>query len=112
MKRQTHYAPVSEALKKLKQQGFTVDFNLEENCIVCHGEKYDPADFTIVDVYRYEGESDPGDSAAVYALENNDGTKRGILVTNYGANIDTVTAETLKRIRKKKPDEPGVEILK
>jgi hypothetical protein len=104
MERDFHYATVSEAIDQLRRRGFTLDFNLEENCIVCHAEKYDPADFTIVDVYRYEGDSDPGDSAAVYALENKDATKRGILVTNYGANTDTVIVETLKRIAKKKPD--------
>jgi hypothetical protein len=104
MERDFHYATVSEAIDQLRRRGFTLDFNLEENCIVCHAEKYDPADFTIVDVYRYEGDSDPGDSAAVYALENKDGTKRGILVTNYGANTDTVIVETLKRIAKKKPE--------
>ena len=101
MDREFHYATVSEAIDKLRRQGYTIDFNLEENCIVCHGEKFDTADFVIADVYRYEGDSDPGDSAAVYALEKKDGTMRGILVTNYGANADTATAETLKRIENK-----------
>ena len=32
-----------------------MDFNLDENCIVCHEDKFNPEDFEIVEVYRFEG---------------------------------------------------------
>ncbi len=63
-----HYATVSKALDELKQKGFTTDFNLEEDRIVNN-----PDDFEIVHIYRYEGESDPGDEATVYGIKSNDG---------------------------------------
>ena len=59
MERQTHYATVTEALEKLKLQGFTIDFNLEENCISCAHGKFGADEFEIVDTYRYEGNTDP-----------------------------------------------------
>ncbi len=99
MDRQTHYAPVSEALEKLKQKGYTIDFNLEENRIQYIGGKYNADDFEIVDVYRYEGNSDPGDEATVYAIESKSGLK-GVLVTGYGATDDTFTNEILKKLER------------
>lgn len=63
-----HYATVSTALKELKEKGFTTDFNLEEDRI-----KSNPDGFEIVHIYRYEGESDPGDEATVYGIKADDG---------------------------------------
>jgi len=92
-----HYETVSQALKELKQRGNTIDFNLEENCISCHHGKFNSDEFSIVDVYRYEGDSDPADEATVYAIESNTGLK-GVLVTGFGANTDPVSAEILKKL--------------
>lgn len=96
-----HYATVSEAINELRTQGFTTDFNLEENCIVCHVGKFEPEDFEIVDVYRYEGDSDPGDEAAVYAIESKSGEK-GILVTGYGISSDSHSNAILRKLSMKK----------
>jgi hypothetical protein len=95
-----HYATVSEAVEKLRKQGYTTDFNLEENCIVCHQDKFAPEDFRIADIYRYEGETDPADEATVYAIESKTGIK-GILVTGYGANVDAMSAAMLSKLSRK-----------
>lgn len=97
MERKLHYATVTEALEQLRQQGFTTDFNLQENCIVCNTNKYNPDDFEIVDVYRYEGNTDPADEATVYAIQSSDGTK-GVLVTGYGMYSDTMSEELLQKL--------------
>lgn len=96
MERENHYATVSEAINKLQKKGYTIDFNLKENSLETHAEKFN-TEFEIVDVYRYEGDSDPGDEAAVYALESKSGLK-GILVTGYGTSVDTRTTEILKKL--------------
>lgn len=101
MERESHYETVSEAISALRQQGFTIDFNLEENDLVCHPHKYTVEDFEIVDVYRYEGVTDPGDEATVYALESKNGVK-GILVTGYGASSDTFSTEQLQKLKSRK----------
>ena len=93
-----HYGTVSEAIKKLRAQGFTVDFNLDENCIICNTNKFNVDEFEIVDVYRYEGDSDPADEAAVYAIQSSDGVK-GILVTGYGPSTDSASGELLAKLK-------------
>src|SRR5215467_9023017 len=91
------YDTVSAAVKGLKQRGYTRDFNLQENCIVCHEDKYHPEDFEIVEVYRYEGNSDPGDEAVVYAIEGRNGEK-GVLVSGYGPSADEMSEEMAKKL--------------
>lgn len=91
------YDTVSAAVKGLKDRGYTKDFNLRENCIICDEKKYHPEDFEITEVYRYEGDSDPADEAVVYAIESKKGD-RGVLVSGYGISADEMTAEMAKKL--------------
>ena len=101
MEQKFHYATISEAIEKLKTQGFTLDFNLEQNRLKVGEQEYTADEFEIVDLYRYEGQSDPADEATVYALASKSGLK-GILVTGYGATADDEAAEeTLKQLHYK-----------
>lgn len=100
-KRSTHYATVSQALSQLQKRGYTVDFNLKENNLKENlqlGKRNDSIkdEFQIVDVFRYEGETDPADQAIVYAIESTSGLK-GVLVTGYGISLD-IPSETLTRL--------------
>lgn len=97
MHHKTHYATVSEAINKLREQGFNVDFNLDENCIACESAKFDIEDLEIVDVYRYEGDSNPADEATVYAIESKSGLK-GVLVSGYGMSTDIKTTQILEKL--------------
>ncbi len=36
------YDTVSAAVNGLKKRGYTLDFNLAENCLICHDDKYNP----------------------------------------------------------------------
>lgn len=92
------YDTVSEAVNGLKKRGFDLDFNLEENCIVCHADKFNPADFEIVEVHRFEGNTDPSDEAVVYAIESKTGLK-GVLVNGYGISADTMNADMARKLR-------------
>jgi hypothetical protein len=89
MTRSVFYSTVSEALKQLKEKGFDTDFNLGNNCI-------SPKDFEILEVYRYEGQTDPADEATVYGIESSSGIK-GVLVTPYGAAAD-LSGEILTKL--------------
>jgi hypothetical protein len=91
------YETVTQAVTGLKERGYVKDFNLAENCIICHDEKYDPSDFEIVEVYRFEGNSDPADEAVVYAIESNKGVK-GVLVNGYGLSADQMSSELAKKL--------------
>ena len=98
MKSKVHYATVTEALKELHRQGFTIDFNLKENLLAFVTGKFKSGDFEIVDAYRYEGDTDPADESVVYAIESKNGIK-GVLVTAYGSASDKETTELLKNLK-------------
>ena len=100
MKQQFHYATVTEAIEKLHQQGYALDFSLETGKLVAGGERYPAEDFEIADLYRYEGASDPADEATVYALVSKAGLK-GLLVSGYGVSSDSASEETLKNLHYK-----------
>ena len=99
-KQKFHYATVSEAIEQLRKQGFNCDFNLKENQLTVGEQAYTADEFEIVDVYRYEGQSDPGDEATVYALASPSGLKV-ILVTGYGMSSYEASEETLKQLHYK-----------
>ena len=89
MTKMYHYATVSKALDQLNEKGFTFDFNLNSDMI-----KKNPEKFEIVHVYRYEGDSDPGDEAVVYGIKSSSG-KKGVYVSGFSADSDQETAKFL-----------------
>ena len=97
MKTEHHYETVSEAINQLREKGFTVDFNIEGDYLICESNKLQTDEFEIVDVYRYEGDTDPADEATVYAIESTSGIK-GILVTGYGIYSDTFSSAVLSKL--------------
>ncbi|SRR5690606_34863079 len=98
MERKTYYATVTEALERLREKGYNLDFNLDENCIVCGMHKFEADEFEITEVYRYEGNTDPADEATVYGIQSANGLK-GVLVTGYGVSTDKMSAAILRKLR-------------
>lgn len=96
------YDTVSEAVNDLKKRGFDLDFNLQENCIVCNDNKFTADDFEIAEVYRFEGNTDPSDEAIVYAIQSFKGLK-GVLVNGYGISADSMSSEMVKKLSIHKP---------
>lgn len=92
------YETLSEAINGLKKRGFSVDFNLIENCLVCNNDKFDVNDFEIVEFYRFEGDSNPSDESIVYGIESVNGLK-GVLVSGYGISAEGMSAEMAKKLR-------------
>lgn len=91
------YDTVTAAINGLRERGYTKDFNLKENCLICHEDKYNPEDFMIVEVYRFEGNSDPADEAVVYGIESVSGVK-GVLISGYGASAIGMGAEMARKL--------------
>lgn len=102
--RMYHYTTVTRALEELKQKGFTVDFNIQESKIINN-----PADFEIVHIYRYEGQTDPGDEATVFGIKSNTGEK-GVFVAGLSAFADNSAAMVLNDLSiKGKKDQSNFE---
>ncbi|WP_413998283.1 hypothetical protein ACMDB5_10885 [Flavobacterium sp. W1B] len=87
-----HYSTVSEALDNLNELGFTYDFNIHESEIAKNPHKYE-----VKHVYRYEGDSDPGDEAVVYGIKSSSG-KKGVFVAGFSANSDSEAARVLSKL--------------
>ncbi|MBK5283976.1 MAG: hypothetical protein JJE25_01105 [Bacteroidia bacterium] len=81
------YSTVSEAVTQLQKRGYSIDFNLKENVLKFESGSLALTDFDIMEVYRYEGDSDPGDEAVVYAIESKSGLK-GIIVSGFGISAN------------------------
>ena len=92
---------VSEVLNNLKEEGYTVDFNLRNNCLTGPGDALQlyPNDFLVDKHYRFEGMSDPGDEAVVYAISSPRHGVKGTLVDGYGISSDTLSAEMMKALQ-------------
>ncbi|MCK8492344.1 phosphoribosylpyrophosphate synthetase [Spirosoma sp. RP8] len=94
------YDTLTEALDGLRQQGFTLDYNLKSDALHCQQTdiQLHPTDFDIVQVYRFEGMTDPDDSSVLYAVEDKEGN-RGTLVDAYGAYAQAVSPEMAEKLR-------------
>ena len=95
-----NYETVSEAVNDLNKRGYTHDFNLGEDCLVC-GEilSLSPEEFEIDEVYRFEGMTDPGDEMIVYAISSRKGDEKGVLVNAYGPYEDIDSSVIMKKLK-------------
>ena len=95
-----NYDTVSTALNSLKARGYTKDFNLTFDKLICKetNECLNPHQFEITEVYRFEGESNPSDEAVVYAIESKDGKMKGVIVNAYGPYADSISDEMIKKL--------------
>lgn len=85
----------------LRSKGYKKDLEIDKAGMYIMGEKnkyYKPEEVHIISVIRFEGASDPGDMAAIYVIELEDGTK-GQLVDAYGIYADQKTGEFLKKCK-------------
>ena len=90
---------LSQCMRALQRRGFTVDFRVDQKKLKSPegDKKYNPEEVSIVDFYRFEGESDPGDSAVLYAIETNDGVK-GTLSDAFGVYANSNVTEFIKNV--------------
>ena len=95
-----NYDTVTGALKALKSKGYTMDFNIAFDKIICMENNFclNPHEFEITEVYRFEGATDPGDEDVVYAVESKDGKMKGTITSAFGMYSDNVNDAMLKKL--------------
>jgi hypothetical protein len=95
------YDTLSEAIADLQQQGYISDLSLQSTCLVCGntGTQLNPDDFHIDAVYRFEGDTDPGDENILYAVSSEKYNLKGLLVNAYGVYEDDVTQALVAKLR-------------
>jgi hypothetical protein len=89
-------------LSKLRQDGYDQDFKVSEDgrrlCTLDEKECFTPDQLQIVNFYRFEGESYPGDMAILYVLETAAGTK-GTISDAYGTYADERVDDFMKQVQ-------------
>jgi hypothetical protein len=95
-----NYSSLLEALNGLKARGFTLDFNLANGTLHNSTQNINlkPEDFTICELYRFEGMSDPSDNSIVYGIESPKYNVKGVFVNGYGVYADDVSEDLLKKL--------------
>ncbi|NGM65244.1 hypothetical protein [Sphingobacterium sp. SGR-19] len=75
METKHNYETTDVALARLKEMGYTIDFNVEFDEILEDADNYQ-----IDYLYRYEGASNPDDESTVYGISNSNNGKKGVFV--------------------------------
>ena len=98
-----NYETLSQAITALKQQGYTEDFNLKENCLECIAGKKEilPHEFIIDKSFRFDVDEDPSDQAVLYAISSSIHNMKGMLVNGYGIYSDATSNEILEKLKAK-----------
>ncbi len=98
------YETLSEAMTGLQRQGYTYNFSIEDTVLKCQENsiRLRPEEFVIDKVFRFEGETDPGDENILYAISTRTRALKGLLVSAYGPYNDTISAEIASRLAMQK----------
>jgi hypothetical protein len=81
---------VTEAVALLQAQGYTDDFDQDGAGFTCRacGAKHLLEQGVVEQIFRFEGDSDPGDEAIVLGVRCATCGRRGIVVSAFGPDAD------------------------
>ena len=81
---------VTDAIHLLQREGYDADFVLRDGVLVVTGGGPSCAvdDAVVERMYRFEGDSDPGDEMVVFAVHDPTNDVRGTLVSAFGPAAD------------------------
>lgn len=90
---------VTEAMSALEAQGYTGEFRVVEGppglvCGQCY-HRVSPAEAEVIELFRFEGESDPEDEAVVVGLRCASCGRLGTLTAAYGMSADAAEADVV-----------------
>lgn len=95
----TEMQTLTAVLHKAVNEGYVTNFTVTKQGICTHeaGVCYLPEDIKVVNFFRFEGDSDPGDNTILFIIETTDGLK-GTLVDAYGPYADPIINAFMKRV--------------
>lgn len=98
------FGTLSETVNGLIKLGYSLDFNIHQECLICHQTNtiLSPEDFQIDKVYRFEGISNPDDEAIVYAISSAKFDIKGTMVNGYGISADEASSKLVEKLQTNK----------
>lgn len=94
------YTTLSEAINDLAKRGYSANFNIESDCIVCADDtiRLLPHEFQIDEIYRFQEMSDLDNESILYAISSPQNNLKGLLVNAYGIYSETATTELVEKL--------------
>lgn len=92
---------IAECTNELKARGYKEDFRVDGDGLKTYSnssKSYQATDVKIVNFYRFEGVSDPGDMTVLYVIETNDGVK-GTLADGYGPYASEEVSKFITKVK-------------
>lgn len=95
------YDTLTDAVADLEKRGYEYDFQLSADYIECKAIDLMlmPEEFEIDEFYRFEGMTDPDDSAVIYAISSRVGNLKGVIIDAYGAYAENLSPELLDKLK-------------
>lgn len=96
-----NYGTLSQTINALIALGYSHDFNINEDCLLCHKSNtaLSPEEFQIDKVYRFEGDSDPDYQSILYAISSPAFGIKGTLVNGYGISSEEISSKMIEKLR-------------
>lgn len=90
----------SEALQRLAAAGYIDEYRAETRGLRSrsNGAVHPPDRFRVDEIVRFEGDSDPSDESAVFALTSEADGSRGTYTVGFGPTMDALDADTVRRL--------------
>jgi len=91
---------LSEALRRLTAAGYADDFQAEAQGLRSQliGTVHPPERFRVDEIVRFEGDSDPSDESAIFALTLEADGSKGTYTVAYGPMMDTLDGDMVRRL--------------
>lgn len=87
-----------ETLRELNNKGYKNTFHIHNSSLYCEDCKkaHDPKEAEVVEVYRFEGESNPDDESVVFGIQCSTCSSKGTLVSAFGPSMSQGEAEVVR----------------
>ncbi len=91
---------MSAAINRLTLAGYTASYSAHDGYLCCSEceQRHAPDQVAIDEIVRFEGASDPADSAALFALTCGQCGAKGTYVVAYGPEMDSADIDVVKRL--------------
>lgn len=95
---------LGDAIARLRSAGYRDSFRPEAGGLraLAASRLYAPEELVVDEIVRFEGPTDPGDEAILFALRSRDGAVRGTWAAGYGPSVDPADAELVRRLPRRR----------
>lgn len=91
---------VTAAVQSLQARGYDIECDVRDGRLAARidGDWHGVDRAHMEEVLRFEGQSDPGDEMIVVGVSWDEGARRGVLVSAFGADTPPADAEVLRNL--------------